>query len=147
MNELPRPLEQMKEEARRDDWYELFVGSDIRQLIGTIERRDTELARLQAIVDRLPKTANGVPRVPGDEVWVRADEMLSSVFDVVGAKTSTKWVVRWNDDLGDNGEYDAAFIRDGYGIVDSCKSVDECYSTRYDADAAEAADAAKETEA
>jgi len=35
---LPRPLEQMKEEARRDDWHMLFVGSDIRQLIAEIER-------------------------------------------------------------------------------------------------------------
>lgn len=35
---LPRPLEQMKEEARRDDWHLVFVASDIRQLIGEIDR-------------------------------------------------------------------------------------------------------------
>jgi len=40
---LPRPLEQMQEEARRDDWHLIFVGSDIRQLI-------SELARLQGIL-------------------------------------------------------------------------------------------------
>jgi hypothetical protein len=33
----------MMEEARRDDWHMLYVGSDIRQLIGEIERlRDSE---------------------------------------------------------------------------------------------------------
>jgi len=46
---LPRPLEQMKEESRRDDWHLFFVGSDICQLIGEIEclQDGTELERLR----------------------------------------------------------------------------------------------------
>ena len=40
---LPRPLEQMFEEACRDDWHMIYVGSDIRQLIGEIERLREEV--------------------------------------------------------------------------------------------------------
>lgn len=74
MYELPRPLEQMKMEARRDDWHITFVGSDIRQLIGTIEE-------LQAIVDKLPKTADGVVIMPGMtvfELWKTAKDGIAS---------------------------------------------------------------------
>jgi hypothetical protein len=39
----------MREEARRDDWHMIYVGSDIRQLIDEIER-------LQAIIDRYEPT-------------------------------------------------------------------------------------------
>lgn len=31
-------FERMKEDARRDDWHTRFVGSDIRQMLGEIER-------------------------------------------------------------------------------------------------------------
>ena len=38
------------------------VQRDLRRIAGEIER-------LRAIVDKLPKTADGVPLVPGMEVW------------------------------------------------------------------------------
>ena len=38
-----------------------------------------EINRLRAIVDKLPKTADGVPVVPGMEVWVLADPVASGV--------------------------------------------------------------------
>ena len=34
----PQTFERMKEDARRDDWHLRFVGSDIRQMLGEIER-------------------------------------------------------------------------------------------------------------
>lgn len=43
---LPRPIDEMEQEARRDDWHTLFVGSDIRQLIGEIKRLEGELAAI-----------------------------------------------------------------------------------------------------
>lgn len=52
----------MKAEARRDDWHTTYVGSDIRQLIGEIER-------LQEAMDRLPKDADGELMVPGMKKW------------------------------------------------------------------------------
>lgn len=37
------PLEKWKEWTRRDDWHQLFVASDIRQMVGEIERLSREL--------------------------------------------------------------------------------------------------------
>jgi hypothetical protein len=34
------------EQAKRDDWHQRFVGSDIRQLIGEIQRTREALARI-----------------------------------------------------------------------------------------------------
>ena len=34
-----------------------------------------EIDRLRAIVDKLPKTADGVAMVPGDAIWVITDDM------------------------------------------------------------------------
>ena len=34
-----------------------------------LQEAEQKIERLQAIVDRLPKTADGVPIVPGMEVW------------------------------------------------------------------------------
>ncbi len=36
------PLEMWTEWARRDDWHQRFVGSDIRQMIGEIQRIDRD---------------------------------------------------------------------------------------------------------
>lgn len=36
-----------KENSRRDDWYKFFVGSDIREMIGEIERLRSENERIQ----------------------------------------------------------------------------------------------------
>lgn len=41
---LPRPLDELIEIARRDDWHLILVGSDLRQILG-------EVARLQ-VIDR-----------------------------------------------------------------------------------------------
>jgi hypothetical protein len=38
------PLDRWREWARRDDWHRLFVGSDIRQLIGEIDHCRAMLA-------------------------------------------------------------------------------------------------------
>lgn len=46
---LPRPLKQMKEEARRDDWHTIYVGSDIRQLIGEVERLRETIRDIESV--------------------------------------------------------------------------------------------------
>lgn len=40
-------LAQWKDWARRDEWHVLFVGSDIRQMVGEIERLRQEATRPQ----------------------------------------------------------------------------------------------------
>lgn len=47
---IPTDLAQWKELARRDDWYTHFVGSDIRQMIGEIERLRREESHLRDLV-------------------------------------------------------------------------------------------------
>lgn len=47
---IPTDLTQWKENARRDDWHKLFVGSDIREMIGEIERLRREEKHLKQLV-------------------------------------------------------------------------------------------------
>jgi len=68
-----------------------FVGCDNETALEMCE----EIERLRAIMDRLPKTADGVPIVAGMELWrVRADvvihrfAMISDV-DVEGSDPAT----------------------------------------------------------
>lgn len=52
------PIEKWKEMARRDDWHAHFVGSDIRQMLGEIERLERQVTHLNDLVDaykRLPR--------------------------------------------------------------------------------------------
>lgn len=35
---LPRPLDELIEIARRDDWHQILVGSDLRQILGEVQR-------------------------------------------------------------------------------------------------------------
>ena len=48
-----------KENAKRDDWYTLFVGSDIRQLIGEVERLTNRINELdEQDIDSISGTAD-----------------------------------------------------------------------------------------
>jgi len=47
---IPTDLTQWKESARRDDWHICFVGSDIREMIGEIERLRREEKHLKQLV-------------------------------------------------------------------------------------------------
>lgn len=49
------------------DWRER--SDEITRLCSTVAEQAAELERLRAVVDRLPKTADGVPVTPGMEVW------------------------------------------------------------------------------
>jgi len=48
----------------------LRTGSCTRETRIAVEELIVEAKRLQAIVDKLPKTADGAPIVPGMEVWL-----------------------------------------------------------------------------
>lgn len=47
---IPEDLTAWKELARRDDWHTTFVGSDIRCMIGEIERLRREEKHLRDLV-------------------------------------------------------------------------------------------------
>ncbi len=94
-----------------------------------------EAERLQAIVDKLPKTADGVPVVLLMNLWCRKQyaQCIQWVgIGVIGMET--------NEEDADGGEYcerATLAVRDGRGHEWYVES-DVCYSTR------EAAEAAKE---
>lgn len=56
-----------------------------RLIMDTIEGQLAKIDRLQAIVDKFPHTADGVPVVPGMQVWIREPGKFCSgrVFSVI----------------------------------------------------------------
>jgi len=72
-----------------------------------------EIERLQSLVDRLPKTADGVPVRPGDQIWFHKGIDTAVIRKVV-----------------DGGEYgDIVEIVDAEGLH-SLVALDACYSAR-----------------
>ena len=64
MSKLPRPLDQMEQEARRDDWHRIFVGSDIRQLIGRIRELEAANNKYQRVCDGCGGIVSGAEEFP-----------------------------------------------------------------------------------
>jgi len=81
-----------------------------------IAGQDREIKRLQAIVDKLPKTSDGVPVVPGmmlwDPVWIDRSFAVHSLDVYCPEARRSEWVVE--------------------GYVD----VSQCFSTQAAAEAA-----------
>lgn len=90
--------------------------------------KDNRIAELEAIVAKLPVTADGVPVVPGDTA-VRWCVHKGEIHEVTG------WVWSELDDW--RGHVDSVPQGDGYVLT---RPVSLCYSTR------EAAEAARKTE-
>jgi hypothetical protein len=88
------------------------------------KQAEAEVARLQAIVDKLPKTADGVAVVPPVSVWIRrqngrVDEMWVSCIDWF----AQQWIFRnWSG---------PASPQPG-----TCQDITKAYSTRSAAKAA-----------
>lgn len=59
--------EGIAEQQQIIDSYNAFCGGVGAHVI--LAEQDAEIKRLRAIVDKLPKTADGVPVVPGDDLW------------------------------------------------------------------------------
>lgn len=82
-------------------------------------------AQLKAIVDRLPQTADGVPIVPGDTVWILKFE--KHLFEAID--------FRWRSETFPGGQ---VFVRGYWGNAgyDSDVKWSEVFSTREAAEAA-----------
>lgn len=52
--------------------YDTGRACDLHTHHRLLAKRDAEIERLRATVDRLPKTADGVPVTPGMECWYRS---------------------------------------------------------------------------
>ena len=80
---------------------------------------EAKVAQLQAIVDKLPKDAEGVTKLPGDIVWRVSEEGME--------KRLVQWASEWSPWPG---------YRASYGIEGPPVPVEECHSTREAAEAA-----------
>ena len=138
--QLPRPLEQMIEEARRDDWHTVFVGSDIRVLLARISELeadkdeleteneklhdrvmilDTETQNLKAIVEEFPKTADGVYVTPHMDIFCPKGHK-AGIVDLVDSVAMCI-----EDDCR------LTWMENGLEVSDwSCYDLSECYSTQ-----------------
>lgn len=81
-----------------------------------LAKANAEIERLRSIVDSLPKTADGVPIIPGMTLWL-------VVYNALGQQ-----VYEAVPDVVVEGEY----VRTWFGAIRS----DRCYSTREAAEAA-----------
>lgn len=91
------------------------INADL-QLI--CDHQAAEIERLHAIVDRLPKTADGVPIAPGDELWC-----IDSEDGWEGAIT-----VRDVECVGKYGEETSCWLIRSTGRNELW--AEDCYSTR-----------------
>ena len=105
--------------AERDDQPMPPGANPCKQAIEAIQALRAERDRLAEIVERLPKTADGVPVTPEQEVWVPAGVVSSDArsYRVVPVDSSLVGVVE---------EFSIVFVSDN------------CYSTRAAAEAARA---------
>ena len=67
-------VDEFTEISRQDDCFRHMVPSDVRRLLGEIERLRADRDRLAAIVERLPRTADGVPLYRGMKVYWRSQD-------------------------------------------------------------------------
>jgi len=116
-------------------------GTSRRNTSGIVEQstacKDRQIAALLMIVGRLPKTADGVPVVPGMRVWTAPeceDDGDAMEHDVTG-------LINFNACHWCDGDGQEAFISswdDCHQDCDRARDTHKCYSTR------EAAEQAKE---
>ncbi|HEX8325430.1 MAG TPA: hypothetical protein VF595_16120 [Tepidisphaeraceae bacterium] len=101
---------------------EAIAAADARMArdAATIADQAAQLARLQQIVDALPKTADGVPVTPGMRVWGEGGQPLIVCRCGVG---SPQWQTRPSPDLV------TRVIVDGEEMMGSLDWSHLCYST------------------
>lgn len=79
-----------KDDARRDDWHTRFVGSDIRQMLGEIERL-TQALRLAAKPSG-PDSAN--ERRVQDDARLASNVREATIQECAKVVTSSHWGIK-----------------------------------------------------
>lgn len=120
------------------DHYDGLV-EDVERMADELDRLTREVAELKRerdeyreIVEKLPKTADGVPVVPGDTVWFAADD---SQFGKGPHECEVKPFWEWSSDQDQWEDSEGVWC----GMVEANgvgKSLGDCYSTREAAEAA-----------
>lgn len=113
--------------AERDEYQILYYETMGDEPGESIEKLRAERDELRAVVERLPKTADGVPVHPGDEVWYGR---LGPRGGMKGPHSYTVTVYGEVGDIHATGE-EGGYMSESYGL-----RVSECYSTREAAEAA-----------
>lgn len=111
MTTLWKPTNAMREVEHRTDYIERTMAEGrpidngtLAHLMQAIEDYKARVAELDATVGKLPRTADGVPVVPGMTVWrpTRSKHDYSLEVDVVGKDYAYFW------DRGDGFSIDAS---------------------------------------
>ena len=58
---------------------EIMVSGEIQEADERVAKAEAEVQRLKAIVEKLPKTADGVPIVPNKIYWIRGRDGIRSI--------------------------------------------------------------------
>ena len=103
-------------------WEWRFFG----ELEAEVERLRTELAARDAVIDKLPRTADGVPIVPPMDVWISRRPVSGSNYFVkrMQAKCIDWFAGEW-------------LVRNRNSSSLTCEEAKDCYSTRKAAEAGE----------
>jgi hypothetical protein len=80
------PITQWTEWARRDDWHQLFVGSDIRQMLGEIARLRATIRTLQAKLVEAALALTKANRTSTDRLY-----MLEATANMLGPNGRKMW--------------------------------------------------------
>lgn len=82
---IVQTIRQAKNNGRHDGLGEPIIGVDLYQA-SALNACD-EIERLQAIVAKLPQTADGVPILPGQKVWgIFANKSIEEVEIIRGSQ-------------------------------------------------------------
>ena len=116
-------VDEFTEISRQDDCFRHMIPSDVRRLLGEIERLRADRDRLAAIVERLPRTADWVPVTPG--MTLHHPDDITTYGGVIQVDDCITTVL-------------IAVERQPDGLLGRCVefSAADCYSTRELAEAA-----------
>jgi hypothetical protein len=119
-DQLPSP-DFLRSLAQNDYMIDGWMLEDGKRL----EAIADEIERLRAVVDKLPKTADGVVVVAGDTVWLCGDDGYIEPYMVCffvmdgDSPDATKYTAELYEVTGD-----------GVKLLGACADVEACYSTR-----------------
>lgn len=98
------------------------VRADYQTYVDGVDHAmDGEVKRLQGIVAKLPMTADGVPVVPGTELWTMEPISEANLRPPYMIKVAHVWEPNGSADIGE---------RKGFGEVANKTHACKCYSTR-----------------
>lgn len=84
-------IHDVSKKAKYDEERTTAVIRENIDLILKVREQAAQVAKMQAIIDRLPKTADGVPVVDGDELFA-TDPNFDDQLDSLCVRTDAHWI-------------------------------------------------------